>query len=547
MNGSWTTRLLASTTFYGRVGGPLFALILHGVLARYAGELSEPGRVTAAVAAWMAIWWMTEAVPLPVTSLLPLVLFPLLGVMTTDAAAAPYADKSVFLFFGGFLIALAVERWNLHRRLALLTVLAVGTRPRRLIGGMMLATAGLSMWMSNTATTAMMLPIGMSLLALVRDTRGDRSTAATSSLVRTEPLPRPEPHVERDFSVRDDQRSRVFAEDESERSPQLPDPTVRADFEAFSACMMLSIAYAASIGGLGTLVGTPTNLYLAGFASQHGITIGFAAWMVFALPLTCLYLLLAWWLMTTRLFRLSDEEIAGGEALIRCELAKLGSMQRGEWSVLIVFLVVASAWGLRGPLSNWSWLVRQAPIITRLDDTVIALAGAISLFVIPVNARRGIFVLDWSVAQRLPWGVLLLFGGGFSLAAAVSSSELAGWVGSSIEVLAGWPSLLLVLAVVVLMMFSTELTSNTPTTAAFVPILYGVALGIEIDPLTLIVPATLAASCAFMLPVATPPNAIVFGSGAVSIREMARAGFGLNLLGIVLIPLYVYFVLGWCF
>jgi solute carrier family 13 (sodium-dependent dicarboxylate transporter), member 2/3/5 len=483
------------------------------------------------VGAWMAVWWMTEAVPLPVTSLLPLVLFPLLGVTTTDEAAAPYADKNVFLFLGGFLIALAVERWNLHRRLALLTVLAVGTQPRRLIGGIMLATAGLSMWMSNTATTAMMLPIGLSLLALVRESR-DRERGSSS-------------------------RGPAVVEEEVAPTERSPSPPAAGELEvagegsggaeSFATCMMLSIAYSASIGGLGTLVGTPTNLYLAGFAGREGIPISFAGWMLFSIPLATLYLVSAWWLLTHWLFPVGKRDIAGGEALIRAELKKLGAVQRGEWTVLAVFLVVAAAWVLRGPLSQWTWLVSHFPWVGRLDDTMIAVAGAIALFVIPVDLSRGVFALDWSVTKRLPWGVLLLFGGGFSLAAAVSSSELATWVGSSIQVLAGWPPLLLTLAVVVLMMFSTELTSNTPTTAAFVPILFGVAVEIGVDPLLLIVPATLAASCAFMLPVATPPNAIVFGSGAVTIRAMIRAGIWLNLLGILLIPLYAAIALRWCF
>ncbi len=549
MTGTWITRLLGSTAGWGRAGGPLLALGLYWLLGRHAMELSEAGRATAAIAGWMAVWWMTEAVPLPVTSLLPLVLFPLAGVMNTQEAAAPYADKNVFLFFGGFLIALAVERWNLHRRLALLTVLAVGTHPRRLIGGMMAATAGLSMWMSNTATTAMMLPIGMSLLALVRET-GSRSSFRQDNQQDNQQV-----------DQRDDQKAdrnadeQVAVGDEPPVVAAAPLPeqfptgseSPRLDHIPFAACMMLGIAYSASIGGMGTLVGTPTNLYLAGFSAQQGITISFGSWMFFAIPLVLLYLLIAWWLLTTWLFPLGSEKIAGGEALIRAELRKLGAMSRGEWTVLIVFLGVAAAWVLRGPVSQWEWFAARFPLVTRLDDTVIALTGAILLFVIPVDARRGLFALDWSVAKRLPWGVLLLFGGGFSLAAAVASSELAAWVGSSIQVLAGWPTWGLIVATVVLMLFSTELTSNTPTTAAFVPILFGVAIGMEMEPLLLIVPATLAASCAFMLPVATPPNAIVFGSGAVSIRTMIRAGVGLNLLGIVLIPTYVSLFLGWFF
>lgn len=505
----------ATIAWVGRIGGPLLALSLYLLLARYAAGLNEDGRATAAISVLMAVWWMTESLPLPVTALLPLVLFPLAGVLTTDEAAAPYADKNIFLFMGGFLIALAVERWNLHRRIALLVVLAVGTSPRKLVGGVMLATALLSMWMSNTATTAMMLPIGMSLVALLRQQLHASSSARESSERTADSVQ----GVERDASP-----------------PAGGEPDQAAQV---STCLMLGIAYAASIGGLATLVGTPTNLLLAGFADRHGLSIGFAEWLVLAAPLAGLYLVIAWLLLTYLVFPIRIGELPGGRKLIRDELARLGRPQRGEWTVGLVFTMVACAWVVRGPLNDWSWLVARVPAAARLDDTIIAMAGAIVLFVIPVDTRRGQFALDWSVATRLPWGVLLLFGGGFSLAAAVARSGLAEWIGSSITALDDWPPLALVTVVVTLMIFLTELTSNTPTAAAFLPILFGAAQAMALDPLLLLIPATLAASCAFMLPVATPPNAIVFASGEVPIRAMIRAGIWLNLVGIVLIPIYV--------
>jgi sodium-dependent dicarboxylate transporter 2/3/5 len=304
--------------------------------------------------------------------------------------------------------------------------------------------------------------------------------------------------------------------------------------------MMLGIAYSASIGGLATLVGTPTNLFFAGFADEQGISIGFARWMLFATPFSTVFLIIAWFVLTRIAFPVSPHEIPGGRELIRSELEKLGSVSRGEWTVLCVFAATATGWIVREPLTQWSWLTQMIPCIKDMNDTLIALMGALILFLIPVNARKDVFALDWKTAESIPWGVLLLFGGGFSLAAAMSGSGLAEWVGTRVEGLAGMPVLVIAGIVATLVICLTELTSNTPTAAAFLPILFGVALGIGADPLLLLVPATLAASCAFMLPVATPPNAIVFGSGHVSIGSMVWAGLWLNGVGILLITLWMY-------
>ncbi len=481
----------------GLFGGPLLGLLVYLLLGAFASDLTPAGRSTAGVAVLMAAWWMTEALPLPITSLVPLVALPLLGILPTEAAAAPYADKNIFLFMGGFIIALAVERWNLHRRIALLTLLAVGTHPRQLIGGIMLATGALSMWMSNTATTAMMLPIGMSLVMLVRD----QWRTANDGLAN-----------------------------EAEQ---------QAHARTFATCLMLAIAYSASIGGLGTLVGTPTNLFLAGFAQSKSLPLSFVQWMAFALPLAAAYLALAWWLMTGWIFPIRMAELPGGRQVIRQELAKLGRVTRGEWTVLSVFCLVALGWVFR-PLITGADLVRQwLPILSRLDDTTLAMTGAIALFAIPINLRQGVFAMDWQHAMKLPWGVLLLFGGGFSLADAVAQSQLADWIGTRISILSGIPILALIIVVSAMILLLTELTSNTPTAAAFLPILYGVAEGMQTPPMLFLVPATLAASCAFMLPVATPPNAIVFGSGHVTMKDMVRAGVWLNLLGLILIPAFV--------
>lgn len=485
----------------------------------------------------MAVWWMTEALPLAVTSLLPIVLFPLAGVLTVSGATAPYADKTVFLFMGGFMIALAVERWNLHRRIALLTVLSVGTSPKRLVGGIMLATALLSMWISNTATAAMMLPIGMSLVGLLLERIRSGVLDGRSRLALAED---PDSSLEPGPAAHDQGNPRSLPGAGPEPVPSPRDEEADSEAWAFATCTMLGIAYAASIGGMATLIGTPTNLFFAGFVQEQGIPISFGHWMALGVPLSAVLLLLTWIVLTSLVFPIRLREIPGGRELIRLELNRLGRVSRGEWTVLGVFVGVAAAWVAREPLTHWQWLIQRVPAAARLDDTIIAVTGAVLLFIIPVDAKRGIFALDWETARRLPWGVLLLFGGGFSLAAAVVHSRLADWIGGQVACLEGLPPLLLMLAVASMITFLTELTSNTPTAAAFLPILYGVALGIGVDPLLLLVPATIAASCAFMLPVATPPNAIVFGSGYVPIRSMVRAGLWLNLIAIVLAPLVMY-------
>ncbi len=405
--------------------------------------------------------------------------------------APSYANKYVFLFMGGFMIARAVEKWNLHRRIALLTVFVVGTQPNRLVAGFMLATAGLSMWISNTAATVMMLPIGLSLVTLL-----------------------------------------------SEQLQQADHRSGSAG-KNFATCMMLGIAYAASIGGMATLVGTPTNLFLAGFASDNGISIGFGRWMLFATPLSVVLLVVTWLLLTRFVFPIRVKRLEGSHTLIRTELTKMGRTSRGEWTVLVVFAVTALAWVFREPLTKSQWLVELIPLVAKLDDTIIALIGMVALFLIPVNFRKGEAALDWDTAVNIPWGLLLLFGGGFCLAAAVEDSGLANWIGTRVEVLE-LSSFALLVVVVTLVVFLTELTSNTPTAATFLPILYGVALSMGIDPMLLLVPATLAATCAFMLPVATPPNAIVFGSGHIEIRSMVKAGLWLNLISIVLISLWMW-------
>lgn len=483
--------------------GPLAALAVYFLLPG-GSELGHAARAVAGLGAWMALWWMTEAAPLEATSLLPLSLLPLLGVYPAQVptgemgafarAAAPYADPSIYLFFGGFLIALAIERWGLHRRLALLTLLAFGAKPPQLIAGFMAATAFLSMWISNTATAAMMLPIALSVVQLVK--RRSQPSAAASG--------------------------------------EGADP--------FAEALMLGVAYAASIGGMGTLIGTPTNTIFAGFMKKQGMEVDFAQWMLFATPTAAVFLLLGWLVLTRVAFRIRGGELSGGREMLRKELAELGPLRRGEALVLGLFLCTAAAWIAKRYVV--SLLLPYWPGAGAIDDYSIAMTAAIALFLIPVEPSRGRFLLDWKSAQRLPWGVLLLFGGGLSLAEAMDATGLADWLGGRMSGLGVLPVPLLVLAVVAIVIAFSELASNVATATALLPLLLQVAKGLELEPRLLLVPAILAASCGFMLPVATPPNAIVFGSGYIRLRSMLRVGLLFDLLGLALIPLALW-LWGW--
>ena len=497
-----------------RAIGLAAALLVYALLGT--SELSRDARVVAAVATLMAIWWMTEAIPLSVTSLLPIILFPLLTARTVAESTAPYANPIVFLFLGGFLIAIAMQKVNLHRRIALLTLHAVGTHPRQIVLGMMISTAFLSMWVSNTATTLMMLPIALSVLALVAE-NSDRAKGAAV-----------------------DVRSGLAAGHKV--SDLIHDKEVRT----FGVGLVLAIAWSASIGGLGTLLGSPPNAIVAGYISKElGKEVGFAQWMMLGLPIVVAFIALAWVLITRVLFRFKLDDVPGGKQMIEDELAQLGPMSRGEKSVRLVFILAAFCWIVPSLLTNVGDLAKTLPWLRLFNDTVVALAAGLLLFLLP-GGKPGSAVLDWKDAEEgLPWGVLLLFGGGLSLAASVASSGLDKWFGQQVMGLGVLPIVALIAAVTLIVLFLTEITSNTATAATFIPILGGVALGIGTDPMTLLIPAALAATCAFMLPVGTPPNAIVFGTGAVSIGEMARGGFLLNVVGVVLITMFTVLIGPW--
>lgn len=480
----------------GLIAGPVLSILLYSLLphaypnsAGETVEFSNAGRATTALAVWMAVWWMTEAVELYATALLPLVALPMSGAASVRAAAAPYAHELIFLFMGGFLIALAMQRWGLHRRLALRALRAAGDHPAGIVACFMGVTAFFSMWVSNTATAVMMLPIALSIISLVE---------------QVEPGTKTRPH--------------------------------------FALCLLLGIAYAASIGGIGTIIGTPPNVFLASYIhSSLGEEISFVRWMGVGLPLVAVFLPLAWLMLTRVLYPLRGERIEGSRDVTERAYRELGVMSRGERIVLVVFLLAALSWITRPLLVN----VRIGDMhpLAGLSDPVIAMVAALVLFVVPVDVRRRVFVMNWETALKLPWGILLLFGGGLSLAAAIRVNGVGEYIGHQLAFLSGIPVLLLVMAVIALVIFLTELTSNTATTATFIPILAALAPVFDLHPFMLIVPAAIAASCAFMLPVATPPNAIVFGSGHVTIQQMIRAGFWLNLSGVVLITLLVYTVM----
>lgn len=460
--------------------GPTWLLLAYLLPAPAA--LGTAGWGTAAIALLMATWWMTEAIPIPVTALLPLVLFPLVGAGSIGEAAAPYANPIVFLFLGGFLIATAMIKWNLHKRMALVIINFVGTSPLALIAGFMVATAFLSMWVSNTATSLMMLPVGISVIGLV-----DANTEDAGARTR------------------------------------------------FAVVLLLAIAYGANVGGMGTLVGTPPNAFLAGFfAEQYGFEISFLRWLLVGIPMMAVALPIVFFVLTKWIYPVPTVAISGGRALIRDQMSGLGPMQKGERWVALVFALTALLWVTR-PL--------VARLVPGISDAAIAIAGGLALFVIPVNLRKGEFVHDWEAASTLPWGTLILFGGGLSLASAVTRSGLADWMAAGLAGLQVLPLLLLLLVVVTVIVFLTELASNLATTATFLPPLAALAVALGQNPLFFAIPATLGASCAFMLPAATPPNAVVYGSGRVSVPQMSRAGIVLNFIFMVVIVVLAYSIL----
>ena len=455
----------------GLVGGPLLGLLVFLLLNdQYTGidgrqvPLEQGARATMAVMTWMAVWWLTEAIDISATALLPIAAFPIVGILPIGAATAPYGSDLIFLFMGGFVLALAMQRWGLDRRVALFTLRIVGSRPTSIVGGFMLVTAFISMWVSNTATAALMLPIAVSVIDLALGT-------PTEDSIRASGLP-PEGTPQRNFAL----------------------------------CLMLAIAYAASIGGIATIIGSPPNGILVQFvALEYGREISFAEWLMIGGPMALAFLPLAWLLITRVLYPIRLPEIAGGKALFEREYRELGPMNRGERITLAVFAITAAAWITRPLLVDLAVGPAAWQPFAGLSDGGIAIVAALALFLLPANGRDapagrtgagsgGGKVMDWETAERLPWGVLILFGGGLSLAAAVQANGVAEFLGAQASVLQGMPMVILVLTVTTGVIFLTELTSNTATTATLVPILAGLAGGLAVPPEALIIPARLAAS-----------------------------------------------------
>ncbi|MFZ5980769.1 MAG: SLC13 family permease [Candidatus Zixiibacteriota bacterium] len=449
---------------------------------------------TAAAAVLMAVWWVTEAIPIPATALLPVALFPLMGIMDGKEVAAMYFNNVIFLFIGGFIMALAMQRWRLHKRIALKIILLIGISPGRLLLGFMMATGFLSMWISNTAAAMMMVPIAMAIITKLKEN-------FDSTLVRR-----------------------------------------------FSVGLLIGIAYASSIGGMATLIGTPPNLVFMRIFQMYfpeAPEITFAEWFIFGVPFAMVFLAIAWGLLML-LFVPKRKNLKADIEIFKQEYRELGKMRYEEAVVLMLFCLMAILWLFRNDINlggavipGWSGLMPQAKFI---DDGTVAILIAVLLFIVPSRSDKHERLMNWETAQKLHWGIVILFGGGFALAGGFEASGLSVWLGGKMTGLSGFPPLLLILTVCLLLTFLTELTSNTATTQMILPILASLAVAVKVHPLLLMIPATLSASCAFMLPVATPPNAIVFGSGEINMPDMIKSGFILNLAGAIVITIYIYLV-----
>jgi sodium-dependent dicarboxylate transporter 2/3/5 len=464
--------------------GPLLFILTRFFLE--AEGLSNQANAVLASTLWIAIWWITEAIPIAATSLLPIILFPLSGALPLDDTTSSFGHRFVFLYLGGFILALAIQKWNLHKRIALNIIMVVGTNVQKIILGFMVATAFLSMWISNTATAVMMLPIGIAIIKQMKDLKNS-------------------------------------PEDEN---------------LIFGKALMLSIAYSASIGGIATLIGTPPNLVFAGIIQEvYNIEISFLKWFQFGFPISILLLAISWIYLTKVAFKFKQNEFNEGKEEINRQLEELGPISYEEKIVLSVFVVTGLAWILRTYLLN--------KFIPNLDDSIIALISGISLFLFQANNQEGKKekIMNWEDAVKLPWGILLLFGGGLAIAQGFQSSGLANWIAENLTQLNGFSLFIILLVVITAVNFLTEITSNLATTAMLLPILAPTAVILGVHPYVLMVGATLAASCAFMLPVATPPNAVVFGSNYLKISDMVRVGILMNIISIIIIFMMVYFIL----
>ncbi|HLT52632.1 MAG TPA: SLC13 family permease [Flavobacteriaceae bacterium] len=472
---------MQNTRRLGLILGPILYLLIRWYF--HPEGLSDEANGVLASTLWIATWWITEALPIAATALLPIVLFPLSGSVDIGTTTSAYGHKYVFLYMGGFMIAIAIEKWNLHKRIALNIIHIIGSNIQKIILGFMIATAFLSMWISNTATSVMMLPIG---LAIVNQLKDNPQTQEDENLV-------------------------------------------------FGKALMLAIAYSASIGGIATLIGTPPNLVLAGVVSKtYNYEITFFQWFLFGFPIAVILLFICWKYLTRVAFSFKQKEFPGGKDEIKKLLKELGTLSYEERMVAFVFVLTAVCWILR------SFVLEL--IFPKIDDTIIAIVFSIVLFLIPSKQTSG-NLITWEDTQKLPWGIIILFGGGMALASGFETTGLAEWIGNQMTTLQGISTLLLVLILIAAVNFLTEITSNLATTAMLLPVLAPMAMTIDVHPFILMVGAAVAASCAFMLPVATPPNAVVFGSGYLRIPDMVKKGFVMNLISIAILTLFVYLLL----
>jgi len=469
---------------YEKIGFLLGPLLFLGILLFPIEIINPLAHKVIAVAAWMICWWITEAVSIPITALLPLVLFPLTGILEIKDVAANYGSPIVFLFFGGFIIALAIEKVNLHRRIALNIIKFTGTNADGVVLGFMIATALMSMWISNTASTVVMLPIALSVVRLLID--------------------------DADGFTKNDQN--------------------------FALSIMLGIAFAANIGGMATLIGTPPNVVMLGILNdEFNIEIGFFQWMTMGVPFAIVLLTIAYFVIVKLIYPNRLGVIKSSSDLIEGELQKLGELKKEEKIVLTIFLSTALLWVFGGT-------IRKLFPELNLNDTVISVLGAIAMLVAPTDFAKGEKVLRWKDTSKLPWGILILFGGGLALAQGMSESGIIDMIGSQIQSADGISIFWITALLIFVMLFMTELMSNVALTLIFIPVVAGIAVGLDVDALYLVIPVTLAASCAFMLPMATPPNAIVFASGYVKVYEMAKVGIILNVISVLLLIGLAYLV-----
>lgn len=472
----------------GLVLGPLL-FVLVKILPTPEGMSAEANTVLAVIL-WIAVWWVTEAIPIPVTSLLPIILFPLGGVMETGEVTASYGDSLIFLFAGSFMIALSMEKWNLHKRVALSIISFVGTNPNTIILGFMIATAFISMWISNTATTMLMIPIAIA--------------------------------VTKQFA--DQLKAKTDLDNQTDMTP--------GNFR-FGTALMLGLAYSATIGGFGSLIGAPANIILAGtLKNLYDLEISFLNWLLFGVPIVVILIPLLWLYLTRVAFPMKIKGIPGGREIIKNDLDKLGKMSYEEKVVTTIFALTALAWITRSFFLN--------NFIPNLDDALIAVIGGSLLFLIPAKNKSGT-IMDWKTALKLPWGILWLFGGGLALAAGIMSSGLDQWIGSLIGSFENVPIIIAIALIVMMITILTEFTSNTATATMAYPIVAVVATTLGINPILLMIAANMGATFAYMFPVAAPPNAIVFGTGYVKMSHMALTGLWLNILSIIFSVLVVYF------